>query len=99
MAILILKLCFSLSLSHIVVLKIADVLCFFAAYLLLPLIHSFLHSHNLEYDSSEEKKPRLIFYNEKDEVVKVRREFGDLLFIRLAMGLIEGAAECQDRFM
>ncbi|KAJ8380144.1 hypothetical protein SKAU_G00009220 [Synaphobranchus kaupii] len=27
-------------------------------------------SHNLEYDSGEEKKPRLIFYNEKDEVVK-----------------------------
>ncbi|KAM7415741.1 hypothetical protein PAMA_018008 [Pampus argenteus] len=27
--------------------------------------------HNLEYDSSEEKNPRLIFYNEKDEVVKV----------------------------
>ncbi|KAM3611552.1 uncharacterized protein V6R79_020391 [Siganus canaliculatus] len=26
--------------------------------------------HNLEYDSSEEKNPRLIFYNEKDEVVK-----------------------------
>lgn len=29
-------------------------------------------SHNLEYDSSEDKNPRLIFYNEKDEVVKVR---------------------------
>ncbi|CAG5925419.1 unnamed protein product [Menidia menidia] len=26
--------------------------------------------HNLEYDSSEEKNPRLIFYDEKDEVVK-----------------------------
>ncbi|KAJ8415314.1 hypothetical protein AAFF_G00422940 [Aldrovandia affinis] len=26
--------------------------------------------HNLEYDSGEEKNPRLIFYNEKDEVVK-----------------------------
>ncbi|KAI4871739.1 hypothetical protein NFI96_029190 [Prochilodus magdalenae] len=26
--------------------------------------------HNLEYDSAEKKKPRLIFYNEKDEVVK-----------------------------
>lgn len=29
-------------------------------------------SHNLEYDSSEEKNPRLVFYDEKDEVVKVR---------------------------
>ncbi|KAG5280661.1 hypothetical protein AALO_G00062600 [Alosa alosa] len=26
--------------------------------------------HNLEYDSSENKNPRLIFYNDKDEVVK-----------------------------
>ncbi|RVE67846.1 hypothetical protein OJAV_G00085890 [Oryzias javanicus] len=26
--------------------------------------------HNLEYDSSEEKNPRLIFYNDNDEVVK-----------------------------
>ncbi|MED6243191.1 hypothetical protein AMECASPLE_022742 [Ameca splendens] len=26
--------------------------------------------HNLEYDSSEEKNPHLIFYNVKDEVVK-----------------------------
>lgn len=30
-------------------------------------------SHNLEYDSSEEKNPRLIFYNEKNKVVKVRQ--------------------------
>lgn len=28
-------------------------------------------SHNLEYDSSEEVNPRLIFYDDKDEVVKV----------------------------
>ncbi|KAL1273761.1 hypothetical protein QQF64_026575 [Cirrhinus molitorella] len=27
--------------------------------------------HNLEYDSSEKKKPRLIFYNDKDEEVMV----------------------------
>ncbi|KAK1792249.1 hypothetical protein P4O66_012206 [Electrophorus voltai] len=27
-------------------------------------------SHNLEYDSGEEKDPRLIFYNDKNEVVK-----------------------------
>lgn len=26
--------------------------------------------HNLVYDSSEEKNPRLVFYNDKDEVVK-----------------------------
>lgn len=32
-------------------------------------------SHNLEYDSSEEKNPRLILYNQKDEVVKVSCEF------------------------
>lgn len=32
-----------------------------------------LCSHNLEYDSSEEKNPRIIFFNEKDEVVKVSR--------------------------
>jgi len=31
-----------------------------------------LRSHNLEYDSSEEKNPRLIFYDEKDEVIQVR---------------------------
>lgn len=49
---------------------------FFAVCSLLPLICSFLHSHNLEYDSSSEKNPRLIFYNEKDEVVKVRHKFG-----------------------
>lgn len=61
---------------------------FFTAYLLFPLIRSFLCSHNLEYDSSEEKNPRLIFYNEKDEVVKVRCEFRDLLLIRLMMELI-----------
>ncbi|PWA17048.1 hypothetical protein CCH79_00013314 [Gambusia affinis] len=41
----------------------------------MPELHHFLMErlalyHNLEYDSSEEKKPRLIFYNEKDEVVK-----------------------------
>lgn len=29
-------------------------------------------SHNLEYDSGENKNPRLIFYNDKDEEVKVR---------------------------
>ncbi|CAL8249049.1 unnamed protein product [Merluccius merluccius] len=28
------------------------------------------NSHNLEYDSSEEKNPRLIFYDEKGEVVQ-----------------------------
>ena len=38
-------------------------------------------SHNLEYDSSEEKNPRLIFYNEKDEVVKVRCEHGGSFFL------------------
>lgn len=53
-----------------------------------PLISSSLCSHNLEYDSSEEKNPRLIFYNEKDEVVKVRCEFWDLLLIRLGIELI-----------
>lgn len=47
-------------------------MCLILHNLLSPLI---LRSHNLEYDSSEEKKPRLIFYNDKDEVVKVRREF------------------------
>lgn len=57
-------------------------------YLLFPLICSFLCSHNLEYDSSEEKNPRLILYNEKDEVVKVRWEFRVLLLICLVMGLI-----------
>lgn len=45
------------------------------AYLLFSLIYFLPYSHNLEYDSSEEKKPRLIFYNEKDEVVKVRFAF------------------------
>lgn len=69
------------------------------AYLLFPLIRSFLCSHNLEYDSSEEKNPRLIFYNEKDEVVKVRCEFRDLLCISLVMGLIWGVPESQDTFM
>ena len=69
------------------------------AYLFFPLIHSFLCSHNLEYDSSEEKNPRLIFYNEKDEVVKVRCEFRDLLRIRLVTGLIWRAAESRDTFM
>ncbi|TSU24197.1 Selenoprotein M [Bagarius yarrelli] len=28
-------------------------------------------SHNLEYSSGETKKPRLIFYNDKDEEVKI----------------------------
>lgn len=41
----------------------------------LPVVVAFLPwskcSHNLVYDSSEEKNPRLILYNEKDEVVKV----------------------------
>ncbi|KAF4074219.1 hypothetical protein AMELA_G00237100 [Ameiurus melas] len=27
--------------------------------------------HNLEYDSRDNKNPRLIFYNEKDEEVKI----------------------------
>lgn len=67
--------------------------------LLFPLIPSFLCSHNLEYDSSEEKNPHLIFYNQKDEVVKVRCEFRDLLHIRLLMRLIPGVPGCQDRFM
>lgn len=65
-----------------------DVLYSFTVYLLFPLIRSFLCSHNLEYDSSEEKNPRLILYNEKDEVVKVRCEFRDLLLSRLVMELI-----------
>lgn len=77
-------------------LKIADECApFFPAYLLLSLICSSLCSHNLEYDSSEEKNPRLIFYNEKDEVVKVSCKFRDLLLICLVIGLIVGAAECQ----
>lgn len=46
-------------------------MCLHTAYLLFPLIRLFLCSHNLEYDSSEEKNPRLILYNEKDEIVKV----------------------------
>lgn len=50
----------------------------FAVCLLLPLIFSPTYSHNLEYDSSEEKNPRLIFYSEKDEVVKVRHTFRDV---------------------
>ncbi|KAL4636103.1 selenoprotein M-like [Arapaima gigas] len=29
-----------------------------------------MQSHNLEYDSGEEKNPRLIFYNSNDEIVK-----------------------------
>lgn len=58
------------------------------AYLLFPLIRASLCSHNLEYDSSEEKNPRLIFYNERDEVVKVRCEFRDLSLTRLVTGLI-----------
>lgn len=59
----------------------------------------FLCSHNLEYDSSEEKKPRLIFYSEKDEVVKVRHTFGDVFSpICLDRRLIRGAAECQVGF-
>lgn len=58
-----------------------------------------LYSHNLEYDSSEEKNPRLIFYSEKDEVVKVRRTFGDVFLpICLDRRLIRGAAECQVGF-
>lgn len=70
------------------------------AYLLFPFIRSFLRSHNLEYDSSEEKNPRLIFYNEKDEVVKVRCEFFRyLLLIHIVVGLIQGVPECQDRLM
>lgn len=41
----------------------------------MPELHHFLLErwalyHNLEYDSSEEKNPRLILYNQKDEVVK-----------------------------
>lgn len=64
------------------------------AFLLFPLIRSFLRSHNLEYDSSEEKNPRLIFYNEEDEVVKVRRESGGAP----VMGLIWGDARTRVRF-
>lgn len=78
-------------------LKIADVLCSFTAHLLFPLIRSFPRSHNLEYDSSEEKNPRLIFYNEKDEVVKVSCEFRDLLLIRLAIGAYLGSARTSRR--
>lgn len=63
---------------------------------LFSLICFFLCSHNLEYDSSEEKKPRLIFYNEKDEIVKVRSEYRDLLFRCLVMELIK---RCQTGFM
>lgn len=81
-------------------LKIADECApFFPAYLLLSLICSSLCSHNLEYDSSEEKNPRLIFYNEKDEVVKVSCKFRDLLLNCLVIGLIVGAAECRVSFM
>ncbi|CAL1615758.1 unnamed protein product [Knipowitschia caucasica] len=29
--------------------------------------------HNLQYNSSEEKNPRLVFYNEDEEVVKTVR--------------------------
>ncbi|KAL6465221.1 hypothetical protein MHYP_G00253540 [Metynnis hypsauchen] len=41
----------------------------------MPELYNFLMErwalyHNLEYDSGEEKKPRLIFYNDKDEVVE-----------------------------
>ncbi|KAL7839942.1 hypothetical protein SRHO_G00266000 [Serrasalmus rhombeus] len=41
----------------------------------MPELYNFLMErwalyHNLEYDSGEEKKPRLIFYNDQDEVVR-----------------------------
>ncbi|CAL8262226.1 unnamed protein product [Boreogadus saida] len=41
----------------------------------MPELHQFLMErwalyHNLEYDSSEEKEPRLIFYDDRDEVVQ-----------------------------
>ncbi|KAF4113814.1 hypothetical protein G5714_006359 [Onychostoma macrolepis] len=42
----------------------------------MPELYNFLMErlalyHNLEYDSGEDKNPRLIFYNENDEEVKV----------------------------